>query len=275
MSGRLTPRNPGRSREFELPHRRALVRNGLGSAMSFLLLQARNSGDAAGPHEHEAFGEILERDLATIEVWSLLDGAPPPERIAAADCVLVGGSGEYGVLDTVEYPWLVDFIDLMGRLAADGTPTFASCFGFQALCLAAGGEVVVDKGRAEVGTFELFVTPDGDEDPLFANLGPRFKAQLGHKDHVTRLPEGFVHLAGSERSPNQALKVPGKAIYATQFHPELSMVRNRERFMRYLEGYSDPSMPDTPEEVLAAYCETTGASSILKRYVDEILPAYL
>jgi GMP synthase (glutamine-hydrolysing) len=243
--------------------------------MRFLLLQARNPGDAAQPHEHEAFAEILERDIETIEAWSLLDGAPPAERVAAVDCVLVGGSGEYGVNDTAEFPWLVDFIDVMGELANQGKPTFASCFGFQALCVAAGGEVVVDKSRAEVGTFELYVTPDGQQDPLFGSLTPRFKAQLGHKDHVTRLPEGVVHLAGSERSPHQALKVPGKAIYATQFHPELSMVRNRERFMRYLEGYSDPSMPDTPEEVLAAYVETTGASSVLKRYVDEILPGYL
>tara|TARA_R110002072_G_scaffold14048_1_gene58573 strand:- start:174 stop:905 length:732 start_codon:yes stop_codon:yes gene_type:complete len=243
--------------------------------MRFLLLQARNAGDAAQPHEHEAFAEILERDLETIEVWSLLEGAPPKERIAAADCVLVGGSGEYGVNDVAKYPWLSGFIDLMGELANEGKPTFASCFGFQALCVAAGGEVVVDKARAEVGTFELYVTPEGERDPLFGPLKPRFKAQLGHKDHVTRLPEGFLHLAGSERSPNQALVVPGKAIYATQFHPELSMVRNRERFMRYLEGYSDPSMPDSPEQVLAAYCETTGASGVLKRYVDEILPNYL
>jgi CO dehydrogenase/acetyl-CoA synthase gamma subunit (corrinoid Fe-S protein) len=34
-------------------------------------------------------------------------------------------------------------------------------------------------------------------------------------------------------------------------------------------------MPDTPEQVLAAYRETTLASSVLKRYVDEILPDYL
>ncbi|MBL4848558.1 MAG: type 1 glutamine amidotransferase [Planctomycetes bacterium] len=243
--------------------------------MRFLLLQARNPGDDAGPHEHEAFAEILECDLATIEPWSLLQGAPPQDRVDAVDCVLVGGSGEYGVGDVASHPWLSEFIDAMGDLAARGVPTFASCFGFQAICVAAGGEVVVDKERAEVGTFELYVTKEGESDPLFGPLKPRFFAQLGHKDHVTRLPSGVVHLAGSERSPHQALRVEGKPIYATQFHPELSMVRNRERFMRYLEDYSDPTMPDTPEQVLAAYRETTSASNVLKRYVDEILPAYL
>lgn len=243
--------------------------------MRFLLLQARNPGDAAGPHEHAAFAEILERPLESIRLWSLLEGAPPPGLVEEHDCVLVGGSGDFGVCDGEKFPWLHDFMDCMGRLAEAGTPTFASCFGFQALCVAMGGKVVPDKRRAEVGTFELSTTEEGATDPIFGPLAPRFHAQLGHKDHVTVLPSGVVHLASSERSPNQALRVSGKPIYATQFHPELSMVRNRERFLRYLAGYSDPTMPDTPEQVLAAYRETQGASSVLRRYVDEVLAAHL
>ena len=241
----------------------------------FLLLQARNPGDPSGPHERDAFCEILARPPEAIGVWSLLEGAPPGTLLDEADCVLVGGSGEYGIPEAPEHPWLVAFVQLMGQLAEDGFPTFASCFGFQALCLALGGVVERDKSRAEVGTFELSVTADGKDDPLFAPLDPRFLAQLGHKDHVTRLPDGVVHLARSERSEFQALKIPDKPIYATQYHPELSMTRNRERFMRYLEQYTDPDMPDSPEKVLAAYRESQGASNVLRTYVEEILPRHL
>jgi GMP synthase (glutamine-hydrolysing) len=241
----------------------------------FLLLQARTPDDPAGPHEYEAFQEIIGVGAEAIQLWSILDGAPPGALLDSVDCVLVGGSGEYGVGDTADNPWLSQFITFMGELAERGAPTFASCFGFQALCVAYGGVVESDKSRAEVGTFELSVTSAGEQDPLFSPLKPRFNAQLGHKDHVTRLPDGVVHLASSERSEYQALKIEGKPIYATQFHPELSMVRNRERFMRYLKDYSDPSMPDTPEVVLAAYRETAEASSVLRRYVDEILPEFL
>ena len=241
----------------------------------YLLLQARNPGDSSGPHEFEAFQEILERGPEAFEVWSLLEGAPPGSLMDQVDCVLVGGSGEYGIGDASEHPWLNAFIDLMGDLVDRGFPTFASCFGFQALCKALGGEIESDKARAEVGTFELFVTADGKADPLFGPLDPSFLAQLGHKDHVTRFPDRVVHLASSKRSPYQALKIEGKPIYATQFHPELSMVRNRERFMRYLEAYSEPDMADPPEKVLAAYRETQAASSVLKRYADEVLPRFL
>lgn len=243
--------------------------------INFLLLQARTPEDPAGPHEREAFQEIMGRKPEAFRYWSLLDGAPPGKLLDEVDCVLVGGSGDFGVGDAAENPWLIPFIEFMGELAEGGFPTFASCFGFQALCAAYGGTVESDKSRAEVGTFELTVTPDGESDPLFGPLKPHFNAQLGHKDHVTSLPDGVVHLASSERSEFQALRIEGKPIYATQFHPELSMVRNRERFMRYLEDYSDPSMPDSTEKVLAAYRETKLASSVLRRYVDEILPRYL
>jgi GMP synthase (glutamine-hydrolysing) len=241
----------------------------------YLLLQARNPGDPSGPHEFEAFQEILQLGPEAFRVWSLLEGRPPGRVMDEVDCVLVGGSGEYGMGDAAQHSWLGEFTDLMGDLADRGFPTFASCFGFQALCLAMGGKVEADKSRAEVGTFQLYVTDDGAADPLFGPLKPTFLAQLGHKDHVTELPDGVVHLAGSDRSPHQALKIPDKPVYATQFPPELSMKRNRERFLEYIDSYADPDMPDPPEKVLAAYRETQAASGVLKRFADEILPRFL
>ena len=57
----------------------------------------------------------------------------------------------------------------------------------------------------------------------------------------------------------------------TQFHPELSMERNRERFHRYIQNYVRPEMPDTAQQMLASFRETPQASSLLRRYVQEML----
>lgn len=240
-------------------------------SLRFLLLQARTPDDPAAPHEQEAFRSALDLTEDALRPWDLLQGAPSAAVLDEVDCVLVGGSGDFGVGDVGRHPWLRAFIDHMGELAARGFPTFASCFGFQAFVVAGGGEVVTDKARAEVGTFELTVTSEGASDPLFGPLAPHFNAQLGHKDHVTRLPDGMVHLAGSARSPFQALRVAGQPIYATQFHPELCMVKNRERYLRYLEGYSGGEMADPPEVVLANFRDSSGATALLRRYVDEVL----
>lgn len=243
--------------------------------MHLLLLQARKSGDPAEAHEQLAFREVIGRGNSIVQPWSLLQGPPGDAVLAQSDCVLVGGAGEYGVGDAVQQSWMGEFIDFIGEIAERDFPIFASCLGFQALVVALGGRVETDKSRAEIGTFEVSVTREGQEDPLFAPLSPSFGAQLGHKDHAVELPPAVVHLASSERSPYQALKISGKPIYATQFHPELSMQRNRERFITYLKKYSSPKMADEPARVLSTFRETPDSSTVLRRYVDEILPQYL
>ncbi len=191
--------------------------------------------------------------------------------MAEHDCVLVGGAGEYGIGDAGEHPWLARFIDFCGELAARGSPTFASCFGFQAMVAAAGGAVKPDVARAEIGTFEVTLTDAGGADPLFGPLGPRFYAQFGHKDRALGVPSGLVNLASSARCAFQAFTVQDKPIYATQFHPELSMERNRDRYFRYVRNYVRPEMPDTAEQMLASFRETPEASSLLRRYVEEVI----
>ncbi len=241
------------------------------SIVKFLLLQARNPGDEALEHEQLAFREILEVDGDAVRPWDLLQGPPSFDLVAEHDCVLVGGAGEYGMEGAGKHPWLARFIDFCGELAARGMPTFASCFGFQAMVAAAGGAVKPDIGRAEIGTFEVTLTEAGRNDPLLGPVGPRFFAQFGHKDHAQAVPSGLINLASSERCAFQALTVPDKPVYATQFHPELSMERNRERFYRYIKNYVRPEMPDTAEQMLASFRGTPQASSLVRRYVQEML----
>ena len=165
----------------------------------FLLLQARNPGDPGQAHEQQCFEETLGVPSGSIRSWDLLKGPPQDEDLDKADMLLVGGSGDYSVLDDV--PFVQDFIGFLRDVVIPrNIPTFASCFGFQAIVLAAGGELVRDPESAEVGTFAISVSNAGREDPLLGSLFPTFKAQLGHKDRVERLPDGLTSLAASERS---------------------------------------------------------------------------
>ena len=238
--------------------------------MEFLVLQARRPGDAALEQEQLAFRETLGEGY-DVRYWDLLRGPPPFDAVDRCDAVMVGGAGEFGVGDAGQHPWLRRFIDFCGALADRGKPAFFSCFGFQALVVAAGGRVEPDPSRAELGTFLVSLTEAGRRDPVFAPLAPGFHAQLGHKDHALGLPEGFVHLASSARSPYQALRVEGRPIYATQFHPELSQTANRKRFLTYREAYSQPELPEGPEAILASFRETPEASSLLRRFAAKVL----
>jgi len=231
----------------------------------FLLLQARNPGDPGQAHEQQCFEETLGVPSGSIRSWDLLKGPPQDEDLDKADMLLVGGSGDYSVLDDV--PFVQDFIGFLRDVVIPrNIPTFASCFGFQAIVLAAGGELVRDPESAEVGTFAISVSNAGREDPLLGSLFPTFKAQLGHKDRVERLPDGLTSLAASERAPCQALHLAGSHIYGTQFHPELSREANIYRFNLYRSRYKG-SAADNSSEVSDSLEDTPHASALLPRWV--------
>ncbi|MDP6944709.1 MAG: type 1 glutamine amidotransferase, partial [Myxococcota bacterium] len=163
------------------------------------------------------------------------------------------------------HTFLSPFFDFLSKVViGQQVPTFASCFGFQALVLAGGGEVVHDDKRAEVGTYTLTVTEAGQSDPLFGPLAPKFMAQLGHKDHAARLPAGMTNLAFSELAPYQALQVEGLPIVATQFHPELTRDANTERYLRYWEAYGTGDKANDP--VLARMADSPEATGLLRRW---------
>jgi GMP synthase (glutamine-hydrolysing) len=183
--------------------------------------------------------------------------------------VLVGGSGHYSAAAENE-PWLDRALGGFAELCRSGVPVFASCFGFQAIGRALGGRVIHDKSLAEVGTHEVRLTAEGRADPLFAELGERFDAQMGHTDHVVELPPGAVRLAFTPRA-NQAFKLAGLPVYCTQFHAELARDDLVDRVRQYPEYIRDTT-GITVEEFCASLRETPQVTSLLRRFVELFAP---
>jgi GMP synthase (glutamine-hydrolysing) len=192
---------------------------------------------------------------------------PTVGQLDEVDVVLLGGSGDYSVAKGGQ--WLPAALAAMRELYELSKPTFASCWGFQAMALALGGEVITDLSRAELGSIEVRLTEAGRDDPLFAPLGDTFLAPMGHQDCVVRLPEGAVLLASSEKVENQAFRFPDKPIYCTQFHPEL----NRDAFVQRVRAYPQyvETITGEPIEEFARRCrETKATSQLLGRFVQQL-----
>ncbi len=199
----------------------------------YLLLQVRNPDDPMRMQEVRCFARALSTTTDRIDVADLLHGGPAPQQLAAADVLLLGGSGHYSATGAGD--WLNRTFDLLRDLYAEQRPTFASCWGFQAMARVLGGRVVKDLSRAEVGTHRLFLTPEGHEDPVFGPLGTTFSGQMGHEDCVSELPADAVLLASSDKVVNQAYRLSGAPIYCTQFHPELNCDDLLQRVKQYPE----------------------------------------
>ncbi len=236
----------------------------MGSTHRYLLFQARRPGDQVRAEERAAFAERLEVDLEAVVPFSILDGSFDPEQLQDVDAVLVGGAGEFSVVDPE--PAVQRFIRSITLIAEGGTPTFASCFGYQALVVGFGGEVISDEPNAEVGTYTLERTEEGAQDALFSSMPDTFEAQLGHKDRATRLPPGVPNLAGSQRSPFQALRFPNLPVYATQFHPELTYLDNRLRFQRYMDEYGRLFGQEEAKRRLEAHRPSPESNTLLRQF---------
>lgn len=232
--------------------------------MRALLLQVR---DHAGARDQEVacFAEALGCDVEDLDRYNLVSA--PKLRwsdLGGVDLLLLGGAGKHTVTREYEFnPYLSEALE---RWIESGRSFFGSCYGHHVMAKLFGAAVVEDPATEEVGTFDVRLTAAGREDPVFSALPGVFGAQLGHHDRVGRLPERLVELADSERCSNQALRVRDRPAYSTQFHPELSLGRMRDRLLMYRDGYVGSEA--AWKELVEGLRETPDAARLLRRFVE-------
>lgn len=234
--------------------------------LTIRLIQARSEDDME-LQEQECFIErceiaadqLLSSNVVSVPITlDLLDGV---------DAVLIGGAGEFSAHK--DYPWMPDLLNLVRECASRKLPLFGSCWGHQVIARALGGEVVHDKGRAEMGCGTVTLTPAGIADPLFAGCPPQFSANMGHHDRVSKLPAGALELARSETQGNQAFRLADAPIYGTQFHSELDATRERERLLAYRQFYLE-TVPDESDfwKIVDSLKETTDVDRLLHQFLE-------
>lgn len=216
------------------------------------------------------FARALRCARRQIRAMNLLYETPTSADLDGADVVLLGGSGDYSVAKGG--PWIQPTFDAMRLLHSHAMPTFASCFGFQLMAQALGGEVVTDASRAELGTLDVKLTAAGAADPIFGPLHSPFKAQMGHQDVVVRLPPGATCLASTDRVENQAFRFDGLPIYCTQFHPELDRQGMLERLETYPE-YVEKIAGVTFDSFVRTLVDTPGTEALLHRFLELMVPS--
>lgn len=235
--------------------------------MRFLLLQIRNQDDPMRQNERDAFARALGVESQAIQVLDVLGEAISPSALDDTDIVLIGGSGNYSACG--DEAWLDRTLEGLRLIYESHVPLFASCWGFQALARALGGKVEKDRARAEVGTHRLHLTDAGKSDPLFAGLPDPFSAQMGHEDHVVKLPPDAVLLASSARVENQAYTFRDRPIYATQFHTELvadDLLLRLQQYPEYVEFVTGRTFEHFRKQIY----DTPACAGLIARFVGMV-----
>ena len=236
----------------------------------FLFLGIR-AQDVAADDEYAAVLRCTGLDERDVHRVRLERDVLGPTDLDAWSGIVVGG-GPWNVSDPQESKapeqlrGEARLRELALQVVAADFPFLGACYGVGTLGTLAGG--VVDRQHAEpIGAVTITLTTDGLADPLLGDLPPTFNAFLGHKEAVSRLPDGAVLLASSPTCPVQAFRL-GRHVYATQFHPELDV----DSLVMRIETYQDFGYfgPGEGEELIrrARAAVVTEPPRVLARFVE-------
>ena len=236
----------------------------------FLFLGIR-AQDAAADDEYAAVlrcAGLDERDVRRVRIEQEVLG---PLDLDDWSGVVVGG-GPWNVSDPQDEkaPEQVRgearLRELALQVVAADFPFLGACYGIGTLGTLAGG--VVDRTYSEpIGPMQITLTDEGRQDQVLGGLSSPFTALLGHKEAVSRLPDGAVLLASSATCPVQAFRI-GANVYATQFHPELDLdgiITRVEVYRHY--GYFEPHEAERIVEG-SRDAHVTEPPRILERFVE-------
>jgi GMP synthase (glutamine-hydrolysing) len=119
------------------------------------------------------------------------------------------------------------YIKHCGFLKETALPILGICFGHQVLGILHGASIYRGEEIRGTNTIDVLVP-----DQLFSGLGHETVMTEDHTEGIT-LPEGFIHLAGSESYPNEGMKHPTKNMRGIQFHPEVSGTNGMRLFQNF------------------------------------------
>ena len=238
----------------------------------FLLLATR-AEDEAADGEYEAFrvaGGLEPDQLQRIR----LEAEPLPDIDLDEWSGLIVGGSPFNASDPqdaksdIQLRVESELGALLDEVVERDFPFLGACYGVGLLGRHQHG--VVDHTYSEpVGRIRVTLTDDGETDAVFRVLDGSFDAFVGHKEASTSLPPGAVLLASGERCPVQAFRI-GQNVYATQFHPELTVEGIVTRIRVYRDHGYFPS--DTMDELIA---EVRGASvEVPPRLMAEFVRRY-
>ncbi len=191
------------------------------------------------PHESPGYiADYAKEKGITLTVLELWKPYTMPD-VREFDALIVLG-GPMGVYD--DYPSKEDELRVI-RENIGKLPTLGICLGSQLLAHALGAKVYKNmkeslivnpsslteekmlKRAKEIGYYDIDLTKEGSESPLFRKFSSPFKVLQWHGDAFD-LPKGATLLASSPLCINQAFSY--KSAYGTLFHTEFTvdMVKN-------------------------------------------------
>ncbi len=162
------------------------------------------------------YTQLIARRIRELNIYSeILPYNKMPEPDSSIKAVILSGS-PFSVTD--ENALIPEIEKIIGKV-----PVLGICYGAQYIARHYGGQVMRSEKR-EYGKARL--SEFNHDDPFFKDISPNSQIWMSHGDTITRIPEKFKLLAGTESIDVAAFKsdngIFGAPVYCIQFHPEVT-----------------------------------------------------
>ena len=171
--------------------------------------------DIEGPGTLGDFLRSRDEDFSIVELGA---GQALPADPKAFKAVVVLG-GPMNVDEEDRFAFLKPENEFIQKVLKAGVPYLGICLGSQLLAKAAGARVVKSPVK-EIGWYQIQLTSEGRQDPLFKGFKESDPIYHWHGD-MFQIPAQGKLLASASGCPHQALRVGANA-YGLQFHVEVT-----------------------------------------------------
>jgi GMP synthase (glutamine-hydrolysing) len=161
-------------------------------------------------------GEALDRAGMTADYADLYEGVEPPRPPMEYGGLIFMG-GPMSANDPL--PYLAREMRFIAQAVSYGKPVLGICLGAQLVARSLGARVYRNAVK-EIGWYDVSLTPEAAEDPLFREI-PGPETVFHWHGETFDLPHGASLLASSAGCRNQAFRV-GRRIWGLQFHLEVT-----------------------------------------------------
>lgn len=145
-----------------------------------------------------------------------------------------------------------------------GIPTLGICYGAQLMAYMAGGEIASAKNSSEYGKTKIYY----EKSKLTVNIPSTSVCFMSHTDYIKAIPKDFKVIATTDNCPTAAICNEEKALYAVQFHPEVTHTEyGKEILKNFLfevcKCSGDWKMDEFIENAVAEYRQTLKGKKVL------------
>lgn len=145
-----------------------------------------------------------------------------------------------------------------------GIPILGICYGAQLMAYMAGGEIKSAENSSEYGKTLIKTT----DNVLFKDVPTESVCWMSHTDFIRKAPDGFEIIATTSKCPVAAMCDGKRALYAVQFHPEVTHTEYGKQllhnFLFEICGCSgDWKMDDFVEDSIRKYSESLKGKKVL------------